>query len=204
MTHRCQSKGKKGISVSFTLDMKLTFTKDTFLSNSSNEQCFIQILGEKLVEQGCKVLHDHSDADLQIVNTAIKSAISRDTISVGNDTDLLVLLIHRAPLTQHDIFFTSEQKKNSKNRVRNIKEVKTGLGILSCKHMLFLHAILGCDTTSCLYGIGKGTILKKFKEKVTLQQAAIMFDNPHSTPAQIDQVGNRPWSSFAMERMVTL
>ena len=55
--------------------------------------------------------------------------------------------------------------------------------------MLFLHAILGCDTTSCLYGIGKGAILKKFKEKVTLQQAAIMFDSPHSMPAQIDQAG---------------
>ena len=55
--------------------------------------------------------------------------------------------------------------------------------------MLFLHVILGCDTTSRLYGIGKGAILKKFKEKVTLQQAAIMFDNPHSMPVQIDQAG---------------
>ena len=55
--------------------------------------------------------------------------------------------------------------------------------------MLFLHAILGCDTTSSLYGIGKGSILKKFKEKVELQKAALIFDNPHSTPAQIDQAG---------------
>ena len=124
------------------MDMKLTVTKDAFLSNSSNKQHFIQILGEKLVEQGCKVLHDHSDADLQIVNTAIKSAISRDTISVGNDTDLLVLLIHRAPLTQHDIFFTSEQKKNSKNHVWNFKEVKTGLGTFAYKHCSFFMLFL--------------------------------------------------------------
>ena len=169
--------------------MKLTVTKDAFISNFSNKQRFIQILGEKLVAQGCKVLHDQSDADLLIVKTAINSAISRDTILVGDDTDLLVLLIHHAPLGQHNIFFTSEQKKNSKNRVWNIKEVETGLGSFACKHMLFLHAILGCDTTSCLYGIGKEAFVKKFKEKVALQQAAIIFDNPHSKPAQKDQAG---------------
>ena len=78
------------------------------------------------------------------------------------------------------------------------------LGSLDNSKILFYTFFKTAFTTSCLYGIGKGTILKKFKEKVTLQQAAIMFDNPHSTPAQIDQVGNRPWSSFAMERMVTL
>ena len=55
--------------------------------------------------------------------------------------------------------------------------------------MLFLHAVLGCDTTSSLYGISKGSILKKFQEKVELQKAALIFDNPHSTPAQIDQAG---------------
>ena len=44
-----------------------------------------------------------------------------------------------------------------------------------CKHMLFLHAVLGCDTTSGLYGIGKGSILKKFKEKDELQKAALIF-----------------------------
>ena len=55
--------------------------------------------------------------------------------------------------------------------------------------MVFLHAVLGCDTTSCLFGIGKGSILKKFKEKVELQKAALIFDNPHSTQAQIDQAG---------------
>ena len=55
--------------------------------------------------------------------------------------------------------------------------------------MLFLHAVLGCDTTSRLFGIGKGSILKKFKEKAKLQKAALIFDNPHSTQAQIDQAG---------------
>ena len=55
------------------------------------------------------------------------------------------------------------------------------------KLMLFLHAVLGCETTSNLYGMGKGSILKKFRERVKLQKAALILDNPHSIPAQIDQ-----------------
>ena len=38
-----------------------------------------------------------------------------------------------------------------------------------CKLMLILHAVLGFDTTSSLNGIGKGSILKKFKEKVEVR-----------------------------------
>ena len=67
------------------------------------------------------------------------------------------------------IFFTSDQKKNKKNRVCYIKKVKTGLGTFACRHMLFLYVILGCDTTFCLFSIGKGTVLKKFKDDVALQ-----------------------------------
>ena len=109
MTHRRRSKGKKGVGVSFTLDMNLTITKDAFLSNHTNKQHFIQLLGEKLTNQGCKVFHDKGDADLLIVKKAIQSAASMDTVLVGDDTDLLVLLISHTSLdASHDIFFASE------------------------------------------------------------------------------------------------
>ena len=58
-----------------------------------------------------------------------------------------------------------------------MREVKTKLGTFLCKHIPSLHALLGCDTTSRLFGIRKGSILKKFKENRSLQQAAIVFDN---------------------------
>ena len=85
------------------------------------------------------------------------------------------------------IFFTSDRKKNTK--MWNIKEVRAKLGTFLCKHIPFLHAFLGCDTTSCLFGIGKGSIIKKFRENKSLQQAAIVFDNPNATQAQIDHAG---------------
>ena len=44
-------------------------------------------------------------------------------------------------------------------------------------------------TTSCLFGIGKGSILKKVKDNKSLQQAATVFDNSNATQAQIDKAG---------------
>ena len=44
-------------------------------------------------------------------------------------------------------------------------------------------------TTSRLLGIGKGSILKKFKDNKSLQQAATVFDNSNATKAQIDKAG---------------
>ena len=63
------------------------------------------------------------------------------------------------------------------------------LGLFSCKHILFQHALLGCDRTSRLFGIGKGKVLKTFKVNSALQQAADVFDETSSTPAKIESAG---------------
>ena len=110
---------------------------------------------------------------------------------MGDDTDLLVSLIFHTKLIHNEIFFIPEPKKNSKCRIWNVKQVKTELGSFVCKHILFLHAMLGCDTTSRLFGIGKGTILKKFKANVELQKAAEVFDSTLSTSSQIESAGER-------------
>ena len=73
-------------------------------------------------------------------------------------------------------FLPQIAKKNTKGPVWNIKEVQAKLGTFVCKHIPFLHAFLGCDTTSRLFGIEKGSILKKFKENKSPQQAATVFD----------------------------
>jgi len=44
-----------------------------------------------------------------------------------------------------------------------------------CKLNLFLHAVLGCDTTSSQPGIGKGASLKKFEESDMFQEQAEVF-----------------------------
>ena len=78
--------------------------KEVFLSDSKNKQQFIDFLGTKLTNQGCQVFYDKADADLLIVQKAIESASSMDTVLIGDDTDLLVLLLHHLPQYGKDIF----------------------------------------------------------------------------------------------------
>ena len=92
---------------------------------------------------------------------ALESAASSSTILIGDDTDLHVLLIFHADLNSHDISFASE-RKNAKNRVWNIKEVKSGLGPFVCKHVLFLHAFSGCDTTPVCMALVKEPFSRNF------------------------------------------
>ena len=47
-THQRRTGGKTARSVIFSDDMKLTMKKDHFLSNSSNKQCFINMLSRYL------------------------------------------------------------------------------------------------------------------------------------------------------------
>ena len=72
--------------------MSLNIKKEDFLSNNENKQRFINFLGDSLETTGCEVHHAKDDADLLIVQTAIKVVSQRNVILAGDDTDLLVLL----------------------------------------------------------------------------------------------------------------
>ena len=191
MTHARRKNGRKGVSVSFSASMNLTITKEAFLSDTSNKQRFVTLLGEQLEGSGCQVFHGKGDADVLIVLKALELANTKDTVLIGDDTDLLVLLLSKdMPQSSKKIFFAPEPKKiHSKTRIWDIKQVKVDLGSFICQHLLFLHALSGCDTTSRLYGIGKGPILKKLKNNITLQQAALVFHNPMSTHTQVQEAG---------------
>ena len=91
--------------VNFTKDMVCTMKKDDFLANQTNKQRFINLLSDDLQRQHNDVLHARADADVLIVETAIACANTKDTVLVGDDTDLLVLLCSRARPTSHNLFF---------------------------------------------------------------------------------------------------
>ena len=128
---------------------------------------------------------------MSLLLIAIEAAETRNTVLVGDDTDLLVLLLHHLLPLENKIYFAPEPKKNATGRVWDIKQIQSDLGSFTCKHLLFLHAFLGCDTTSRIYGIGKGSIVKKFKDNVSLQQAATIFNDPNSTHSQVQDAGEK-------------
>jgi hypothetical protein len=148
MTHQRRTKDKVGET--FAVDMHNT------------------MLSKQLVKANCHTHHAPGDADLLIVQTSVESATHSETVLVGDDIGLLILLCCHACF---DIFFRPEPKKTTKHhRVWNIKAIKEQLGGHVSNHILFLQAILGCDTTSRLYGIGKGSSLRKFKKNNDLSQ----------------------------------
>ena len=120
MTHQRRSSGKVGATVMFDQDMKITMKKDVFLSNVKNKEQFLA-LNRRLCQHQCVTHHADGDADLLIVQTAVEVARTRSTILVGDDTDLLVLLLFHADAEVHDLFFITEAKNNSlRRRIWNI------------------------------------------------------------------------------------
>ena len=169
MTQMRISKGKQVATVSFTDEMKCTQTKDDFMSNPENK--FISLLKEYLEYHGAVVLHAKGDADMLIATTVVRYADLKTTIVVGEDTDLIVLLCYYVDLQAHNLFFHTQAKSTThKTRLWNMKVLKENLRSRVCKSLLFIHAISGCDTTSRLFGIGKGTATKKCQQSLSKEQ----------------------------------
>ena len=104
-----------------------------------------------------------------------------NTILVGDDTDLLVLLLYYCKMNAQDLFFKPEPKQQSNKRcVWNIKQTKSALGPDTCSNILFVHAFLGCDTTSRVNGIGKAQSMKQFKNIQQFRAQAKVFNSDAS------------------------
>ena len=57
--------------------------------------------------------------------------------------------------------------------------------------MLFLHVLLGCDTTSRIYGIGKATALKKAMTNKHFRKQAQVFESGTPTVEELVTVGEQ-------------
>ena len=63
------------------------------------------------------------------------------------------------------------------------------LGESICSKLLFIHSILGCDTTSKIYGIGKPVALSKVQSSVELARIAELFLEPNVKKEDIIESG---------------
>ncbi len=161
----------------FTLDMVMKSKKD-LLSKKDKKQRFIGMVGQSLEHGGREIRHAKGDADLLIVETTVQSAMSCETTLVGDDMDLLVLLCFHVREDSCQVFFKPEIMSGTKKSPRcwNIKYVQRVLGRAVCNDMLFAHAILGCDTTTRVFSIGKGLALKHIRsDNHFIMQAEIIF-----------------------------
>ena len=162
-----------GSEVTFTGDMKLTMSKDVFLSNVANKHNFIDMLSHYLQLAGCLTEHAEEDADMLIAQSAVQSAAAKNTVLVADDTDLMILLCYYADPYGFAMFMQcSTRGTTKKNRIWDIKVTKSELGADICNNILFRQAGFGCDTTSRLYGLGKGLPLKRFTSSTLFRDKA--------------------------------
>ena len=99
-------------------------------------------------------------SEMDIVRTSVSMSSEKTTTLIGEDTDLLVLLLHYAsPSDGTKLYFRSD--KGSPTVVYDIKVVKQILVCEVCQSLLLLHAFTGCDTTSRIFGIRKQSALQK-------------------------------------------
>ncbi len=191
MAHMKRSKVIGKQVMDFTPSMKITTTKEEFLSCTPNKVRFLDELGRHLKQKGLTILHATGDADLKIIQTAIRlSQISR-TVLVGEDTDLLVLLLYYSNDIGKPIFLKSEPKTGKSGKIYDVLNLRDSIGPDACKLLLFAHAFTGCDTTSKPYGLGKGTALKLLNNNETFKNLGDEFLNPIRTNEEIDATGER-------------
>ena len=173
--------------------MLVTLKKDEFLSNQVNKQKFINLLSENLEHAGYSTRHAKGDADVMIVDTAITKARDQTTVLIGEDTDLLVLLLYHAEMDAKELFFRTEprQRDMTVRKLWDIKKTKTVLGRNVTSSILFVHALLGCDTTSRVHGIGKGIALKKAKINAQFRQLAGVFNRSDSSREDVIEAGEK-------------
>ena len=102
-----------------------------------------------------------------------------------------VFLLHYASQNTKKIFLCPDPKQNAtrRSKVWDMQLCQQALGSDVCESILFIHAILGCDTTSSLYEIGKGLSLKAFMHKEQFKQQEITFSNELSSKEQIVTAG---------------
>ena len=162
ITHMRRAKGQKSTDINFTENMPCRIKKDQFLANQRNKQRFLNLLATKLREQHIEVLQADDDADLLIAQTALNSAKDRPTIVVGEDTDVLVLLLYHIQNYHQKVIYRSAKHSQGKAcRIWDINKTAKLHGETTCRLLPFVHAVTGCDTTSRLFGLGKAVALKK-------------------------------------------
>ena len=116
---------------------------------------------------------------------------ARNQVVIADDTDILILLIHHAGHVSHKIWFQPNIKRESKKAPRcwNIGATRQHLGSTVCNHIIFAHAVPGCDTTSRVFFIGKRKAVSKLKSNSFFVRQTVVFKSCKSKPEEVIKAG---------------
>ena len=188
--------GKKSVIAPVVLtepNTKVLFQQDAFLGNSVNKQSIVMLLMQYLSAAHIQTEQAKSDADTDIVATALKLAASPSSnVAVfAEDTDILAMLLHHRHDSMGKVYMISYGKKKQKSadKVIDISKVQAKLGKDKCKKILVLHALGGSDTTSAVFGHGKGTIFSKLSSSPKLTESIDILQDPCALTDDVKRAG---------------
>ena len=85
----------------------------------------------------------------------------------------------------------SDKNIKGESKVCSISFACEQLGQGVCDGILVIHALLGYDTTSRVFSIGKGAALRKFQKNERFQQDILLFLEKDVSKAEIKKAGER-------------
>ena len=148
-----------------------------FLSNPNNKQNFVNALGQSLATTGHDIYLSVDDADLEIVMKSVEKVMNGNVILVGDDTDLLVLLIHHFKTVMNNTNHAMYMYRPSSKTFVDVRLVIVKWPAEVTEQILFIHAASGCDTVSSMAGIGKSKLAKMIVKDDTIVECSIFYEN---------------------------
>lgn len=122
------------------------------------------MFGKTLQKNNCNVVYASGDLVTTIAQIAINSALTNQTVVVGGEINMLVVLCHHFDKECHNIWFKSDEGKSNNTKLWNLERMDGILGERVMRGLIFMHVIMGSERTSHLFGLSTATALKKFND----------------------------------------
>ena len=167
----------QGLRIDFAGGTRVMSSKSTFLSNRNNKQRLVDRLSSELRLRGVTVQNCAADADIKLASTVLQ--MEGDVILWGDDTDLLVLLLHHINVTEDKPRGRIVMYRPSSSTSIEVTELMPKIDASTIETILAIHAWSGCDTVSSLFSIGKTKLIKLMeKHGATLAPLLQVFYRP--------------------------
>jgi len=201
--HIYRNKGVVGPDVNFAKDTVITMGKALFLSNTHNKIKFIKVLSEFLEQAGYLVRICTSDADKEIVSSAIAMSQMTHTIIVGEDTDLYLLSMVKWKQTDYRLIIKSSMAKKEKCYT-DIGHVCVNTPKHVLENLFFPYVVTGCDTSSRIFNVGKGYAMQLIDSSSQFLECSKVFNNPNSSKEIIIETGEKAFLLLYGSTLTTL
>ena len=164
--------------------MKVTCNPIAFLHNKNNKYRLIEFISMDFQSNKFTVKQHTGDADTLIISTALlmEDEKKQPVVVVANDTDILVMLVCLSRSNGNIQLLHS----HNPIQLKNTQEIRCVNASVS-DHLLFLHSMTGCDTTSALYMKGKTKALDVMKSQSSSQ--IYVFTSQRSAHDDVAQHG---------------